>query len=193
VPIVQTLTLVTLHDRLASLRLAAKDLDVRPVDEAPRGRADRARLAFNGTTAVKFAYLDAPEQRGLPLRLYPADTLEQARVFYASPARVQRTLALGRRGWELEPKFHFGYRERGLCWGTMATIGRGAAVVQALVRKTMKGLKAQLAWGTVHLALLPTNEDRAKAVVEWAGAGMTHQRTGRITVTAGSNRGRQSP
>ena len=64
----------------------------------------------------------------------------------------------------------------------MATIGRGSAVVQMLGGKTMKGKKAQLAWGTVHLALLPTNEDRAKAVVEWAGAGLTHQRSARITV-----------
>jgi NADH dehydrogenase len=76
-----------------------------------------------------------------------------------------------------EPK-PFRYRDK----GTMATIGRGAAVVQMLGGRTMKGLKAQLAWGTVHLALLPTNEDRAKAVVDWAGAAMTHQRTGRITV-----------
>jgi hypothetical protein len=35
--------------------------------------------------------------------------------------------------------------------------------------KTMTGTKAQLAWATVHLRLLPTNEDRAKAVVDWAG------------------------
>ena len=72
----------------------------------------------------------------------------------------------------------FAYRDK----GTMATIGRGAAVVQMLGGRTMTGLKAQLAWGTVHLALLPTNEDRAKAVVSWAGAAMTHQRVGRITV-----------
>jgi NADH dehydrogenase len=72
----------------------------------------------------------------------------------------------------------FAYRDK----GTMATIGRGAAVVQMLGGRTMTGLKAQLAWGTVHLALLPTNEDRAKAVVSWAGAAMTHQRAGRITV-----------
>ena len=68
--------------------------------------------------------------------------------------------------------------------GTMATIGRGAAVVQMLGGRTMKGLKAQAAWGAVHLALLPTNEDRAKAVVDWAGAAFTHQRAGRITVEA---------
>ena len=72
----------------------------------------------------------------------------------------------------------FAYRDK----GTMATIGRGAAVVQFLRGRTMTGRKAQLAWGTVHLALLPTNEDRAKAVVSWAGAAMTHQRAGRITV-----------
>jgi NADH:quinone reductase (non-electrogenic) len=66
--------------------------------------------------------------------------------------------------------------------GTMAAIGRGSAVVQMLGGRTMKGKTASLAWGTVHLALLPTNEDRAKAVVDWAGAGLTHQRSGRITV-----------
>jgi NADH dehydrogenase len=78
-----------------------------------------------------------------------------------------------------EPK-PFKYKDK----GTMATIGRGAAVVQMLGGKTMTGVKAQAAWGAVHLALLPTNEDRAKAVVDWAGATMTHQRTGRITVEA---------
>jgi NADH dehydrogenase FAD-containing subunit len=66
----------------------------------------------------------------------------------------------------------------------MATIGRGAAVVEFLGGRTMTGAKAQAAWGAVHLALLPTNEDRAKAVVNWAGAMTTHQRVGRITVEA---------
>ena len=78
-------------------------------------------------------------------------------------------------GKETKP---FKYRDK----GTMAAIGRGSAVVQMLGGKTMKGKTASLAWGTVHLALLPTNEDRAKAVVDWAGAGLTHQRSGRITV-----------
>ena len=78
-------------------------------------------------------------------------------------------------GKETKP---FKYRDK----GTMAAIGRGSAVVQMLGGKTMKGKAASLAWGTVHLALLPTNEDRAKAVVDWAGATFTHQRAGRITV-----------
>jgi NADH:quinone reductase (non-electrogenic) len=91
--------------------------------------------------------------------------------------------AIARRVRDKEPK-PFKYRDK----GTMATIGRGAAVVQMLGGRTLKGMKAQLAWGTVHLALLPTNEDRAKAIVDWAGAGLTHQRTGRITVETEVNR-----
>jgi NADH dehydrogenase len=85
--------------------------------------------------------------------------------------------AIARRltGKEAKP---FKYRDK----GTMATIGRHAAVVQMLGGRTMKGLKAQVAWGAVHLALLPTNEDRAKAIVDWSGAQFTHQRVGRITV-----------
>jgi NADH dehydrogenase len=78
-----------------------------------------------------------------------------------------------------EPK-PFEYKDK----GTMATIGRGAAVVQFLRGRTMTGAKAQAAWGAVHLALLPTNEDRAKAIVSWVGAATTHQRVGRITVEA---------
>jgi NADH dehydrogenase len=66
--------------------------------------------------------------------------------------------------------------------GTMATIGRGAAVVQFHRGRTLKGKTAALAWGTVHLALLSTGEDRAKAMVEWSWAGFTHERSGRITV-----------
>jgi NADH:ubiquinone reductase (H+-translocating) len=66
--------------------------------------------------------------------------------------------------------------------GTMATIGRGAAVVQSRGGHTLKGRSAFLAWGAVHLALLSTGEDRAKAVVDWTWAGFTHERPGRISV-----------
>jgi NADH dehydrogenase len=66
--------------------------------------------------------------------------------------------------------------------GTMATIGRGAAVVQFRRGRTMKGKAASLAWGAVHLALLSTGEDRAKAVINWTWAGFTHERPGRISV-----------
>jgi NADH:ubiquinone reductase (H+-translocating) len=96
-------------------------------------------------------------------------------VALQSGEHTGETIAAELAGKKTEP---FKYRDK----GTMATIGRGAAVVQMLGGKTMKGKTAQAAWGTVHLALLPTNEDRAKAVVAWAGAGFTHQRAARITV-----------
>jgi NADH:quinone reductase (non-electrogenic) len=98
-------------------------------------------------------------------------------VALQSGEHAGKTLARIVSGKEPEP---FKYRDK----GTMATIGRGAAVVQMLGGRTMKGKKAQAAWGTVHLALLPTNEDRTKAVVDWAGAAFTHQRAGRITIGA---------
>jgi len=85
------------------------------------------------------------------------------------------TIARRIAGKEAKP---FKYKDK----GTMATIGRGAAVVQMLGGRTMTGRAAQVAWLTVHLALLPTNEARAKAVVDWAGASVTHERSGRITV-----------
>ncbi len=86
-------------------------------------------------------------------------------------ANIARRIA----GKETEP---FVYHDK----GTMATIGRGAAVVQFHGGRTLKGKAASLAWGTVHLALLSTGEDRAKAMVEWSWAGFTHERPGRITV-----------
>jgi NADH:ubiquinone reductase (H+-translocating) len=96
-------------------------------------------------------------------------------VALQSGEHAGQTIADRVAGKEAKP---FKYHDK----GTMATIGRGAAVVQMLGGRTMKGKTASLAWGTVHLALLPTNQDRAKAVVDWAGAGLTHQRSGRITV-----------
>jgi NADH:ubiquinone reductase (H+-translocating) len=105
-----------------------------------------------------------------------SDVLPQlGSVALQSGEHAGKTIADRVAGKEAKP---FKYHDK----GTMATIGRGAAVVQMLGGRTMKGKTASLAWGTVHLALLPTNQDRAKAVVDWAGAGLTHQRSGRITV-----------
>jgi NADH dehydrogenase len=78
-------------------------------------------------------------------------------------------------GKDTEP---FRYQDK----GTMATIGRGTAVIQTHGGRTVKGKTASLAWGAVHLALLSTGEDRAKALVDWTWAGFTHERPGRITV-----------
>jgi NADH dehydrogenase len=89
---------------------------------------------------------------------------------------IMRRLA----GKQSEP---FSYRDK----GTMATIGRGAAVIQMPGGKTMKGKMASLAWGSVHLALLSSGEDRARAMTDWVWAGFTHKRPGRITVRTQGN------
>jgi NADH:quinone reductase (non-electrogenic) len=112
------------------------------------------------------AIIDAKTEQVLP---------QLGSVALQSGEHAGETIARRVAGKETKP---FKYKDK----GTMAAIGRGAAVVQMLGGKTMKGAKAQAAWGVVHLALLPTNEDRAKAVVDWAGAAFTHQRLARATV-----------
>ena len=112
------------------------------------------------------AITDAKTQQVLP---------QLGSVALQSGEHAGETIARRVAGKDTKP---FKYRDK----GTMATIGRGAAVVQMLGGRTMKGKAAQGAWGAVHLALLPTNEARAKAVVDWAGAGLTHQRLARIRV-----------
>jgi NADH:ubiquinone reductase (H+-translocating) len=112
------------------------------------------------------AIVDAKTQQVLP---------QLGSVALQSGEHTGETIARRIAGKKTKP---FEYKDK----GTMATIGRGAAVVQMLGGRTMTGKKAQVAWGAVHLALLPTNEDRAKAVVDWAGATFTHQRAGRISV-----------
>jgi NADH dehydrogenase len=83
-----------------------------------------------------------------------------------------------RAGKDPEP---FAYHDK----GTMATIGPGAAVVQLRGGRTIKGRAAFLAWGSVHLALLASGEDRAKALIDWTWAAFTHDRSSRIIVGAG--------
>jgi NADH dehydrogenase len=124
---------------------------------------DRAEVYVVGDSA---AITDAKTKQVLP---------QLGSVALQSGEHAGETIARRIAGKPTKP---FKYRDK----GTMATIGRHAAVVQMLGGKTMTGLKAQLAWGTVHVALLPTNEDRTKAIVDWAGAELTHQRVGRITV-----------
>jgi hypothetical protein len=66
-------------------------------------------------TAVVTAYLEYKD-RQVQLHMYPADTLQQARVFYGRPHAVERTLMLQDNGWTIEPNFHFGFMAKGLSW-----------------------------------------------------------------------------
>lgn len=70
--------------------------------------------------AVISAHLrgECGESPEVHLGLYPADTLEQARAFYARPKAVDRILALQSQGWSVSPNFHFGFMAKGLTWTT---------------------------------------------------------------------------
>ena len=71
-------------------------------------------VALPGTHyAVITAYLEYDEDRQVKLRMYPADTLEQANVFYNRPNAVERTLVLEQEGWTIRPNFHFGFMAKG--------------------------------------------------------------------------------
>jgi NADH dehydrogenase len=115
------------------------------------------------------AIVDAKTEQVLP---------QLGSVALQSGDHAGKTIARRVAGKDIKP-FH--YKDK----GTMAAIGRGAACVQMLGGRTMTGKRAQGAWLTVHMALLPTNEDRAKALVDWAGAAFTHERAARISVESG--------
>lgn len=64
--------------------------------------------------------------------------------------------------------------------GTMATIAKGAAVLQMPRGRTLTGEAAWLSWGAVHLALLGGGGQRASAVVKYGFALFTGKRSSRI-------------
>lgn len=72
----------------------------------------------------------------------------------------------------------FEYKDK----GTMATIGRGAAVVQLHSGRTMTGHAAWLAWLGVHLMLLSGGEERSATIVDWGWELLTHERGKRIVI-----------
>jgi hypothetical protein len=66
--------------------------------------------------SVKLAHLlYDEEERRIALRMWPADTLEQARSFYTQPEAVERVLAILNKDWNVEPNFHFGFMATGYC------------------------------------------------------------------------------
>jgi NADH dehydrogenase len=96
-------------------------------------------------------------------------------VALQSGEQAGENIALHISGKGTEP---FKYFDKGM----MATIGRGAAVLQMPKGKTMKGKMAALAWGSVHLALLTGGDSRTKTMVDWGWAAFTRKRTERISI-----------
>jgi NADH:ubiquinone reductase (H+-translocating) len=66
--------------------------------------------------------------------------------------------------------------------GFMATIGRGAAVVELPNKMTLDGPLAYFAWLGVHLALLSGMRNRIETLWNWGWSALTHDRAARIII-----------
>jgi hypothetical protein len=68
-------------------------------------------------TSVKLARLEYENETQLiKLYMWPGDTLDQARSFYARRESIERVLELQSDGWSVSPNFHFGFMASGYCW-----------------------------------------------------------------------------
>jgi NADH dehydrogenase len=74
-----------------------------------------------------------------------------------------------------EPRRPFRYRDL----GTLATIGRGAAVCN-FGRVHLTGAVGWLAWLAVHLYLMSGLENRLLVLFQWAWSFFTFQRSARL-------------
>lgn len=77
-----------------------------------------------------------------------------------------------------EPGQPFRYWDKGF----MATMGRGAAVVELPNKLTLHGPLAYFAWLGVHLALLSGMRNRIETLWNWGWSALTHDRAARIII-----------
>lgn len=79
---------------------------------------------------------------------------------------------------EGEPTRPLKYRDK----GSMATIGRNAAVAQLPGRIRVRGFPGWLAWLALHLVMLVGFRNRINVMVNWAWSYLTYDRASRIIV-----------
>jgi NADH dehydrogenase len=96
-------------------------------------------------------------------------------VAMQSGEHVGRQIARSLHG---EPGQPFKYWDKGF----MATIGRGAAVVELPNKGTLHGPLAYFAWLGVHLALLSGMRNRIETLWNWGWSALTHDRAARIII-----------
>jgi NADH:ubiquinone reductase (H+-translocating) len=138
---------------------------------APLDRAGRVRVAPDLTVpghpevqvTGDLAGLDGPDGRPLP---------GVAPVANQQGRHAARNVRLALQRHPLRP---FRYVDR----GSMATIGRNAAVLEA-GRLRMKGLPAWFAWLFVHIFALIGFRNRAMVMLQWAWSYLTWQRGARL-------------
>jgi NADH:ubiquinone reductase (H+-translocating) len=106
-----------------------------------------------------------PHQTGSPLPGIAPVAIQQGR---AAAANIRRSVAG-------EPRRPFRYRDR----GSLATIGRGAAV-GLIGSRAVHGFLAWLIWLFVHLMYLVGFRNRVAVLLEWAWSYLTWQRGARL-------------
>jgi NADH:ubiquinone reductase (H+-translocating) len=106
-----------------------------------------------------------PHQTGTPLPGIAPVAIQQGR---AAAANIRRSV-------RAEARKRFRYRDR----GTLATVGRGAAVGQ-IARRSVHGFVAWLIWLFVHLMYLVGFRNRVAVLLDWAWAYLTWQRGARL-------------
>jgi NADH:ubiquinone reductase (H+-translocating) len=96
-------------------------------------------------------------------------------VAMQSGQHVGRQIARRLHGESTQP---FKYWDKGF----MATIGRGAAVVEFPNQRTLHGPLAYFAWLGVHLTLLSGMRNRIDVLWNWSWSALTHDRAARIII-----------
>lgn len=96
-----------------------------------------------------------------------------------APAAVQQGMAAARnigRDIQKKPREKFVYLDK----GSLATIGRAAAVADLPGRLRLSGLIAWLAWLFIHIYFLIGFRNRILVIIQWAWAYLTFQRGTRL-------------
>jgi hypothetical protein len=116
-----------------------------------------------GTASRAYLFL---VEGGIELSVYPADTLSQARAFYARPAAVAALLTLAKEpDWKVMPNFHFGHMEGGYAWTTTnAPVERYIAIWQERIGETnaVKRDEWDDYWAWLIEEQLAATDDRAE-------------------------------
>jgi hypothetical protein len=90
--------------------------ELRPAGPPQDGTPTGASLLLADAHVVKLAGLESDGATQVRLRLFPGDTLEQAKILYSGSDRVCRLLSLREHGWEIWTNFHFGHTAKGFAW-----------------------------------------------------------------------------
>jgi len=81
------------------------------------GGPTKGWLELPGRSTVDRAFLEFDKLSQLiQLKIYPGDSLTQAKAFYTRPKAISKVLLLRADNWKVEPNFHFAFMARGYVW-----------------------------------------------------------------------------